>query len=187
MHYYIIIHAEEEFTSLLSGRAAWAQIVILKRGFKRGRGVICGRWEHLAGVILRLQPPGGDTPRPPNTHTHTHSEMEGPGRLQATAARGAQGCALRSCALRCAHRSHPTPHPPPPSTASTEKPQGRATSAGSPSPPIKPAQRKPPPSPSAAMRCALRIAAAPRGCGSPDSARPRGDPERSCYSPAISA
>lgn len=184
MHYYIIIHAEEEFTSLLSGRAAWAQIVILKRGFKRGRGVICGRWEHLAGVILRLQPPGGDTPRPPNTHTHT---LRDGGARPSPSNRCTRCARLRAAELRAAMRAPLPSHPPPPSTASTEKPQGRATSAGSPSPPIKPAQRKPPPSPSAAMRCALRIAAAPRGCGSPDSARPRGDPERSCYSPAISA
>lgn len=111
MHYYIIIHAEEEFTSLLSGRAAWAQIVILKRGFKRGRGVICGRWEHLAGVILRLQPPGGDTPRPPNTHTHT---LRDGGARPSPSNRCTRCARLRAAELRAAMRAPLPSHPPPP-------------------------------------------------------------------------
>ena len=127
---------------------------------------------------------GNENNRPIPLNTHTHTEMEGPGRLQATAARGAQSCALRSCALRCAHRSHPEPLPRAPARNNRKDAQ---PPRGAPHRPPNPRSANPPPSPSAAMRSSLRIAAAPRGCGAPGSAHPRGDLERSRYSPAISA
>lgn len=179
MLYYIIIHTEAELTSLLPGKGAWAHVIISKGGFQGGpRGYLRGVGAPCRGYF-GIATPGGD---PPNTHTHT--EMEGPGRLQATAARGAQSCALRSCALRCAHRSHPEPLPRPPARNNRKDAQ---PPRGAPHRPPNPRSAKPPPSPSAAMRSSLRIAAAPRGCGAPGSAHPRGDLERSRYSPAISA
>lgn len=133
MLYYIIIHTEAELTSLLPGRGAWAHIIISKGGFQGGpRGYLRGVGAPCRGYF-GIATPGGD---PPNTHTH------GDGGARPSPSNGGTRCAeLRAAELRAAMRA-PLPSRAPTSSPCTEQPQGRATSAGSPSPPSKSAQRK---------------------------------------------